>query len=179
MEGIYRHVWLNSASSLHVAPWGVYAPAIVHTIRSLSTVLVADADVVVRTSVVNSDKTSHEFVLRTQIRDPETDKLLKISTMPTARLSGENETTYEQVLDLTDVTLWDIKHPKLYSVETIIATTEGSKLDTVNTTIGIRSIRFDHEEGFFLNERPVKIKGMANHQEFAGVGNAVPDALQP
>nr|GFD36740.1 glycoside hydrolase family 2 protein [Tanacetum cinerariifolium] len=42
----------------------------------------------------------------------------------------------------------------------------------------MRTIRFDANEGFFLNGQHVKIKGTNNHQEHAGVGAAIPDALQ-
>ena len=54
-----------------------------------------------------------------------------------------------------------------------------SVVDSVNTTIGVRSAVFDPNRGFLLNELPTKIFGACNHQDFAGVGVAVPDALQP
>ena len=41
----------------------------------------------------------------------------------------------------------------------------------------MRTIRFDPNRGFFLNGQPVKIKGTCNHQDFAGVGVALPDRL--
>ena len=40
-----------------------------------------------------------------------------------------------------------------------------------------RSIRFDPERGFFLNGKPIKLLGTANHQDHAGVGSGIPDAL--
>ena len=43
---------------------------------------------------------------------------------------------------------------------------------------GIRSLEFDPQKGFFLNGKPLKIQGTCNHQDHAGVGAAVPDALQ-
>jgi beta-galactosidase len=39
-------------------------------------------------------------------------------------------------------------------------------------------VRFDADQGFFLNDKPVKIKGTCNHQDHAGVGSALPDRLQ-
>ena len=54
----------------------------------------------------------------------------------------------------------------------------GRSVDRVETTFGIRTLRFDAEKGFFLNGKPVKIKGMCNHQDHAGVGEALPDRLQ-
>ena len=52
-------------------------------------------------------------------------------------------------------------------------------VDMVNTTIGVRKINFDANQGFLLNDIQTKILGACNHQDFAGVGVAVPDALQP
>jgi beta-galactosidase len=46
-------------------------------------------------------------------------------------------------------------------------TNEGnSQTDDVVTTIGIREVYFDPDMGLFLNERPLKIHGVCNHQDF-------------
>jgi beta-galactosidase len=73
--------------------------------------------------------------------------------------------------------LWSIETPHLYKLVSIIK--RGSKsLDQTETPFGIRTIRFDLEKGVFLNGKPVKIQGTCNHQDFAGVGVAVPDTLE-
>jgi beta-galactosidase len=55
----------------------------------------------------------------------------------------------------------------------------GSKIvDVVKDRFGIRTLRFDGNEGFFLNGKHVKIFGTNNHQDHAGVGSALPDYLQ-
>ncbi len=54
----------------------------------------------------------------------------------------------------------------------------GKTTDQYATTFGIRTIKFDPDEGFFLNGKPVRIKGMCNHQDHAGVGSALPDRIQ-
>ena len=54
----------------------------------------------------------------------------------------------------------------------------GKPLTAVETPFGIRTIRFDAAKGFFLNGKSVKIQGVCNHQDFAGVGVAVPDTLE-
>jgi beta-galactosidase len=53
----------------------------------------------------------------------------------------------------------------------------GVVVDELTIHNGFRTIRFDPDKGFFLNDKPVKLKGTANHQDHAGVGVAVPDAL--
>ncbi|MFM2326589.1 MAG: hypothetical protein RIR31_791, partial [Bacteroidota bacterium] len=54
----------------------------------------------------------------------------------------------------------------------------GKVLDVYQTNFGIRTIRFDANKGFFLNGKNIKIHGTNNHQDHAGVGAAMPDALQ-
>ena len=44
--------------------------------------------------------------------------------------------------------------------------------------IGVRKTSWSATTGFTLNDIPTKILGAANHQDFAGVGVAVPDSLQ-
>jgi beta-galactosidase len=54
----------------------------------------------------------------------------------------------------------------------------GDVVDRYETIFGIRSIRFDAQKGLFLNGKPVKVKGTCNHQDHAGLGAALPDAVQ-
>ena len=51
-------------------------------------------------------------------------------------------------------------------------------VDEYLTTTGIRHIAFDAEKGFLLNGKQLKLKGVNMHQDHAGVGSAIPDALQ-
>ncbi len=73
--------------------------------------------------------------------------------------------------------LWSLETPHLYKLVSLIKS-GGKTVDQTETTFGVRTIRFDIEKGFFLNGKPVKIQGTCNHQDFAGVGVAVPDTLE-
>ena len=55
---------------------------------------------------------------------------------------------------------------------------QGQIVDRYETPFGIRTVEFDPQKGFFLNGKPVKVKGTCNHQDHAGVGVALPDAVQ-
>ena len=55
---------------------------------------------------------------------------------------------------------------------------DGRVTDVYETTTGIRDIEFDADRGFLLNGKPLKLKGVNLHQDHAGVGAAIPDALQ-
>ncbi|WP_380879342.1 beta-galactosidase [Sphingomonas sp. DBB INV C78] len=72
--------------------------------------------------------------------------------------------------------LWSVEMPNLYSVRTRLLR-DGKVVDERTTPCGFRTIRFDAERGFFLNEAPLKLKGVCLHQDHAGVGVAVPAAI--
>jgi beta-galactosidase len=72
--------------------------------------------------------------------------------------------------------LWSHDNPNLYVLRSTLA--RGRRVvDTYDTTFGMRTLRWDANRGFFLNGKPLKIKGFANHEDHAAVGVAVPDAL--
>lgn len=72
--------------------------------------------------------------------------------------------------------LWSVEKPTLYRVRTRLLR-DGKVVDERTTPCGFRTIRFDAQRGFFLNDVPTKIKGVCLHQDHAGVGVAVPPAL--
>ena len=53
----------------------------------------------------------------------------------------------------------------------------GQVTDIYETTTGIRDIAFTADRGFLLNGQPLKLKGVNMHQDHAGVGSAIPEAL--
>jgi len=54
----------------------------------------------------------------------------------------------------------------------------GKMVDRQETAFGIRTVGFDPKIGFLLNGKRYEIHGTCNHQDHAGVGIAIPDALQ-
>ena len=68
--------------------------------------------------------------------------------------------------------------PYMYLLVSTVTANDGmGPVDEVRTPFGIRTIRFDPDHGFFLNGQHVEIYGTCNHQDAAGVGEAIPDAL--
>ncbi|MGH9829951.1 MAG: glycoside hydrolase family 2 TIM barrel-domain containing protein, partial [Blastocatellia bacterium] len=72
--------------------------------------------------------------------------------------------------------LWSTEDPNLYRLDSTL-TVGNAPVDSVSTTFGVRTIRFDKDSGFYLNGKRVEIKGVCDHQDHAGVGSAVPDRL--
>ena len=91
---------------------------------------------------------------------------------------GENEKgTLKQKISVNDPRRWSLEDPYLYRVKTIVSS-GGHPVDAVETRFGIRTLRFDAAQGFFLNEKHVEIYGTNNHPDHAGLGSALPDYMQ-
>ncbi len=95
----------------------------------------------------------------------------------TAALSGGHA---EAVFTIEDVRLWDgLSDPYLYTARAkLYAKNPGSgdnseALDEVSARFGCREIRFDPDEGFFLNGRSYPLRGVSRHQDRLGIGNAL------
>ena len=72
--------------------------------------------------------------------------------------------------------LWSPEHPFLYTLigETLV---NGQTTDREEMSVGIRSFRFDPDQGFFLNGEPMKIKGVCVHHDAGCLGAAVPKGV--
>ena len=170
--GIYRHVWLVKTDSLHVAPDGTFVTT---EVRKDS------ATVTVRTCIRNDDDVPRSFRLITSIHDLNDDRRTLRWRGPMTRskrikLSPRSEIELQQNLRLTKPKLWSCDTPHLYRLQTTLES--GSKpIDSYQTSFGVRTLKWHANRGFFLNGKPLKIKGFANHEDHAAVGVAVPDAL--
>ena len=72
--------------------------------------------------------------------------------------------------NLSGLSLWELDNPQLYVMKVIADTAHGS--DSLSTRFGFRSARFT-SEGFLLNGKPLKIRGLNRHQSFPYVGYAL------
>ncbi|MBR1758199.1 MAG: glycoside hydrolase family 2 protein [Lachnospiraceae bacterium] len=83
-------------------------------------------------------------------------------------------------LELTQIKnqieLWELDHPVLYEVKTELISGE-KVLDEVVTVTGFRSMHW-RADGFYLNHKKVKIRGLDRHQSYAYVGYAMPQSMQ-
>ncbi|SEH98303.1 glycoside hydrolase catalytic domain [Akkermansia glycaniphila] len=165
--GIYRHVWLTVADPIHVAPFGVY----VHPEKGAHDTW----DTLVDTTIESEEKEETSVTVVTSILDPSGKVVGKETSMD---IVPPGETfTFEQKIPVKSPKLWDIDSPNLYGVRTEVFV-DGKKVDAYGDRFGYRTLKFDADKGFFLNDKPVKFKGVCMHQDHAGVGVAVPDSMQ-
>jgi beta-galactosidase len=81
-----------------------------------------------------------------------------------------------RVKDLGAIQLWDLAHPKLYTVRVRILQGE-ALIDEDTRRFGFREARFT-DQGFQLNGNIVKLRGLDRHQTFPWVGQAMPARVQ-
>lgn len=71
---------------------------------------------------------------------------------------------------------WDVDHPYLYEVLTELCL-DGSVIDSHSVRAGFRDAEF-RSDGFYLNEKKLKLRGLNRHQSYAYVGYAMPKTMQ-
>ena len=177
--GIYRHVWLNKADKLHVAPFGtfVYSEfAVPYSLRGDARPDLSAASLHIETTVQNMGSAAASYSLRHTLIDAAGNVAGTCESEGGLILAKDSHKTL-CVMAVENPHLWSCEDPYLYKVMTEVYA-DGNLVDTYETTAGIRHIAFDNDRGFLLNGEVVKLKGVNMHQDHAGVGSGIPDALQ-
>ena len=168
--GIYRHVWLVKTSPLAVAPDGVFVFS-----RFKDNVPEGDAELHLRARLRNTEGAASGATVGWEVIAP--DGSTVASSARTLEVEGRSELDVEKVVSIPSPRLWSPETPELYRLVTTV-TRGDHPLDRVETPFGIRTVGFDADRGYLLNGKPYPLKGTSNHQDSAGVGSALPDALQ-
>ena len=164
--GLYRHVWLVKRAPAHIATDGLYAAPERLADGSWRTAIEAD--------LTNPDGEAGEFELGISLFDPA--GRVAGAAAVAATLAAGDSVTARATIAVAAPQLWTLESPALYAVRAELRR-DGAVIDVAETRIGFRIAHFDADRGFLLNDRPLKIKGVCLHQDHAGVGVAVPDAL--
>jgi len=165
--GIYRHVWLEKTEPVHIAHDGVFVYS-----QFKDNVPVGPADIHAQATLDASSAGGGTPTVAFQILDPDGKPVAQAQASP-----GQDSATEQAVMTLPAPQLWSPETPKLYTLVTTVQS-GGQTVDEVKTPFGIRTVAFDANKGFILNGKPTFINGTCNHQDFAGVGVAVPDRIQ-
>ncbi|HEX5474174.1 MAG TPA: beta-galactosidase GalA [Vicinamibacterales bacterium] len=166
--GIYRHVWLEKTSPLHVGHWGTFVT---------SEVSGESATLTIRTDVVNESGAPAGGRLTSRLLDPDGSVVATVASGVDPIAPWTLRPIVQQAT-VAHPRLWSIEAPHVYRLETVVEDAGSREVDRVRTPFGIRTVQFDPDRGLLLNGQFVKIKGMCNHQDHAGVGSALPDRLQ-
>ncbi|MBK9989260.1 MAG: DUF4982 domain-containing protein [Verrucomicrobia bacterium] len=169
--GIYRHVWLEKTAPLAIAPDGIFVYS-----EFPKNVPVGPATIQLRTTLLNKHRTDTQAEVRWSIVAPDG----RTTEAGVAKVAGIAAATSMEVSGQTKIgapVLWSPEDPRLHTLVTTVSV-GGQIVDRQETKFGIRTVAFDPNIGFLLNGQRYEIHGTCNHQDHAGVGVAIPDALQ-
>ena len=153
--GIYRSVWLKKVPAVHIASDGIAA----------------------ETHLIENGKWSlcmHTTFEKEGIQQSAKDFFASENDNSSASLSLsfcvqtlDGTVILSEILENTPVTLtnikpWDISEPNLYKIVCTLSE-NGTAIQTETITTGFRTTRFDTNEGFFLNDAHIKLKGVCQH----------------
>ena len=166
--GIYRDVWLLKRGEVGVAPFGTF-------VRASLSAPYDRAVLQVETRVENGALLPRKCLVQNVLLDADGHEVGR--TQPSAlSLEAKQTLALEQRLEVDRPRLWDTENPYLYKVQTLVSV-DGRVVDSYETVTGFREVAFDADKGFLLNGKPLKLKGVNMHQDHAGVGAAIPEAL--
>src|SRR5262249_45493560 len=153
-----------ATDAVHVARFGTY----VTTPQLMSTISAGYADVNVATDIVNELAVPASLAMTYTIRDAR--GVIVGQTRQTVA-AGPGSTRDTPVVRVDHPSLWAPDAPATYRLETRLS--GGGALDTVLTTIGIRSVRIDPDHGMLINGVATKIHGVDLHHDLGALGAAV------
>ena len=193
--GIYRHVWLDKTGPVAIAPDGVF-------VRSSfkNNVPEGPAQITVTVDMINASTNQWSFPegdiyndvpIRRIIGDFSASMSYQIVTPngETNPVETEAESEAKNIpivgkeistfafFKVSSPILWSPESPNLYKLITTVSV-HGEVVDRKETEFGIRTVGFDPTNGFVLNGKHYELQGTCNHQDMAGIGAALPDAIQ-
>ncbi len=152
--GLYREAWLEVKERAHITD--VFArPRVDGTVESDVFCKALDGGFAIRQTVaLNGARVTEK----------------------TTSVDGGSTPSVPVTLKVPCVKLWDIDSPTLYTLTTELLRCD-AVLDAHTVRIGFREARFE-ADGFYLNGRKVKLRGLNRHQSYPYVGYAMPASIQ-
>ena len=148
-SGIYRHVWLETMPTLHIAENGIF----------------------ITTPEVNADKAQVQVDVTVQ-NESQADRNATVvvgsAQLMVAVKAGESKTVSTTIF-VKNPHLWSPESPTLYEAKVELKET-GTVIDNATAKYGIRSFSFDVENGFMLNGKKVLINGACVHHDDGVLG---------
>lgn len=174
--GIYRNVWLVKTNPIHF--YSNY-PTFVQTLSIDRTGNGTRASIGVECMVINELGTNVEAKVSCTILNSQKQIIDSISESHSIvpRQKSYATISSSSKLHIPNPQLWSVESPTLYTLVTTIEV-NGTVVDSQEIPFGVRTIQMTADNGLFINNVPVKIKGVCVHQDHAGVGIAIPYELQ-
>jgi glycoside hydrolase family 2, candidate beta-galactosidase len=160
--GLYRNVHIITKNKTHIPIWGVHI-----TTPEIQSKF---AKVDINTEFVSENIENIE--VETEIFNPKGEKVAQ-NKVKSSQYTSNNTINQQIFIDFPQ--LWGIKQPNLYKAITKLYK-NGKLEDQTETTFGIRSIEVKPNDGFYLNGKKIKLKGVCLHHDLGALGSAVNEA---
>ena len=166
--GLYREVWLEVREESSIED--VFAVPIVP--KSVDTYEDEYPEVIAAITFTGVIRSRIELInpdgltLRQQVLDAD-------GKLCAEKVYEENE---KYAITVPNARLWDIESPVLYTLRTELLQ-DGTVIDSVDTRVGFRRSEF-RADGYYLNGRRVRLRGLNRHQSYPYVGYAMPRSMQ-
>ena len=170
--GIYRNVWLVKESLVHVGHWGTQL-----TTPEVST---AEAEIHLKTTVDNDSQQSANVEVATEIfaldaNGNRVGKAVALMSPASLAIAPGAHAVAEENAKMKNHKLWGpppTQKPNRYVAVTTVS--QGKQLvDTYETPFGIRTLKFDPDNGFFINGEHVLLNGVCDHHDLGALGTAL------
>lgn len=155
--GIFRDVWTHQFGNLFIENDGVY---------------------------VHTTKETDGYILRAEVEIGNKNEILPEAAVCKASLWEGDKQVFDlgcvEVSDggvvfeesLKGVNEWSTTSPHCYELKINIFDRSGNVLDKTSLTVGFKDLRFDHNQGLFLNGKHIKLNGVCEHHDFGCLGSA-------
>jgi len=163
--GIYRNVWLNTYDNLNIGD-----DVFVFTEQDEG-----KSTVKVEATIKNNGLKTINAVFYAYLKDRQ-GKIVGQTKEQQVTIIASGETGIKQSVTLDHPELWSLEQPYLYHLVPVVKV-NNQIADSRDIRFGVRTVAIK-ADGFYLNGKHIKIKGTNNHQDHAGLGSALPDALQ-
>lgn len=160
--GIYRNTWIQVQDKVHVKQWSTF----VSTPKVEGGVALVDY----QTEIHNMHSQRKTVQIKTDILTA--DNKLVVSKQVQMTIKSGQILPVEHLFTLNEPRLWDITDPYRYQVVTKVIS-DGDIISSDSAPLGIRTIEYKPNDGFWLNGRRVQIQGVCLHHDNGPLGGAV------
>lgn len=176
--GIYRDCWLIAHDKLHITD------ANFESEKAGGGILIhypeisdKQAMIEIRLHVRNEYKNTFHGKARFILKDESGKEVASANNR--FKIASANTTHLQSTIRISNPELWTPDAPNRYKLEVRLTDENGKIIDGYQQLIGVRNIEFRGEEGLWLNGKPYekKLIGVNRHQDFAVIGNALPNSL--
>jgi beta-galactosidase/beta-glucuronidase len=184
--GIYRPVHLVHLDPLHFVLNGLFVPA-----ESDGSSISATAEVEHNSpsslSATSAIAAVGSFSVQFTLYDEDGTKVASaMSTAAVAPSAGTKIVSVNMTMAAGALKRWSVQTPTQYTMQAeLMQSSAGADIDTahadsnsvvdsLNASVGFRTVKWDGQIGFALNEKRLNLRGFSHHNSIAGLGVAIP-----